>query len=491
MKTRRTLLALATLLALGFPGVASAAGGVLKVAVPYALTTLDPYGTNSLDLATTTAALHIFDTLVTRNGDQFEPSVAKSWSNPDPTTWVFELRDDVTFSDGTPLTAADVVASMGRYVEADGPAAALFSPVTATANGDHEVVMKTDAPFGTLLGNLTRMFIGPADKVGAADFGTAPIGSGPFIVKSFQTDDRLELVANDEYWGGRPSLDGLDLLRIPEVSSRLTALQTGEIDLTWLIPADQLPALESDKNVTVDSVPSYSSYVIWFNASKKPFDNVLVRRAVWHAIDFESIIKNLYQGIGVAADAPVTPQVFGYAPQVPYTYDPELAKSLLAQAGYPDGFETDILWKNDEYSDLSYAIISDLAKVGIKVTPRQEEHAIWIQDLLALNWDINNMVQAATTGDADILLGRLYMCDAKRIGYCNPDLDKILLAARAETDQAKRQDLYAQASEIIWDDAVGVFPIDLLATYAYRSRVHDFQPSASFAPSFTSVTLGD
>ena len=489
MVRSRPLATLLLSLALSAITLAAASGGVLRVAVPYALTTLDPYGTNSLDLATTTAALHIFDTLVTREGDTFRPSVAASWSNPDPTTWTFELRDDVTFSNGEPLTAADVVASIDRYVSQDGPAAALFAPVTASANGDHEVVMKTESPFGTLLGNLTRMFIAPADALANADFGTAPIGSGPFVVKSFSVDDTLVLTANASYWGGRPSLDGLDLVRIPEVSSRLTALQTGEIDLTWLIPADQLPGLESDPNLTVDSVPSYSSYVIWFNASKPPFDNVLVRRAVWHAIDFGSIIDNLYQGIGVAADAPVTPQVFGYAPQIPYTYDPELAKSLLAQAGYPDGFETSILWKNDEYSDLSYAVISDLSKVGIKVTPRQEEHAIWIQDLLALNWDINNMVQAATTGDADILLGRLYMCDAKRIGYCNPALDDLLQQARTEADQSKRQELYAQASKIIWEDAVGMYPIDLLATYALRDRVKNFHPAASFAPSFTSVTL--
>lgn len=483
----RTIFAAAMLMLAG----TVAAQGVLKVAVPYALTTLDTQGINGLDIGTTTAAHHIFDTLVERDGAQFVPSVAESWSNPDPTTWVFTLRDDVTFHDGSPLTAEDVKASMDRYVEQGGPAAGLFSPVTVSTNGDHEVVMTTEEPMGTLLSNLTRMFIGPSDDIGTDDYGVAPIGSGPFVVDSFAVDDRLVLRANEDYWGGRASLDGIELVRIPEVSSRLTALQTGEIDLTWLIPADQLRELQNNAEITIESVPSFGSYVIWFNSSREPFTDARVRRAVWHAIDFQTAIDGLYDGIGVAADAPVTPQVFGYAPQEPYGYDPELARELLAEAGYPDGFETSLMWKNEEYSDLSYTIISDLAEVGVRVTPEQKEHAIWIQDLVGLNFAMNNMVQSAATGDADILLGRLYQCAAERTGYCNPELDEILLQARAELDQERRLELYAEASRIIWEDAVGMFPIDVLENYAYRNRVHNFEPSASSTPDFTSVTLGE
>src|SRR5690606_11274374 len=117
--------------------------------------------------------------------------------------------------------------------------------------------------------------------------------------------------------------------------------------------------------------------------------------------------------------------VFGFVPQTPYEYDPEYARTLLAEAGYPDGFETSIMWAIDTYSDLSYAIISDLAKVGITVEPQFKEHAIWLQDLLALNFEMNNMVQNAATGDADVTLGRLYLCQNKRTGYCNEELDAI------------------------------------------------------------------
>lgn len=478
-----TALLLAATMALG--------QGVLRVAVPFPITSLDTQGSLGLDIGTTTAGKHIFDTLVRRQGNDFVPSVAASWSNPDPTTWVFQLRDDVYFHDGSQLTAADVKASMDRYVELNGPAAALFSPITVTTTGDFEVVMTTDEPMGTVLVNLTRMFIGPSEHIDSPEYGTAPVGSGPYRVESFTVDDRVVLVANENYWNGRPTLDRIELLRIPEVSSRLTALETGEVDLTWLVPADQLPRLKNNSELVVEPVPSYASYVIWFNSSREPFTDARVRRALWHAVDFATIIENLYESVGVAASAPVTPEVFGYVPQEAYEYDPNLARQLLAEAGYPDGFSTSIQWRNEEYSDLTYAIISDLAAVGVTVEPQQKEHAIWLADLVGLNFDMNNMTQSAATGDADILLGRLYLCEAKRTGYCSEELDRLLLAARAELDQERRLELYDQASQIIWGEALGMFPIDVLENYVYRAHVKGFQPDPSGAPDFTSVTLAD
>jgi len=488
-RNRFVRLASATLavLALGM----AAAGGTLRVAVPYAINTLDPHGSNALDIGTVTVAKHVFDTLVVRTADGFGPSLAASWSNPDELTWVFTLRDDVIFHDGTPLTAADVKASIERVVELGGPAAPLFAPVTVTTAGDHEVVMITASPLGTLLVNLTRMFIGPAGQIAEPGFGLDPIGSGPFTLRQYLVDDRVSLERNDAYWGETTALDGLELLRIPEVSSRLTALMTGEIHLTWLIPADQLPELERDRNIVVDAVPSFSSYVLWFNSEREPFTDARVRRAIWHAIDFETAIENLYAGVGVAALGPLTAEVFGFSAQEPYAYDPELARQLLAEAGLPDGFTTSIQWANPVFSDLSYTIISDLARIGVIVEPQFKEHAIWLQDLVSLNFDMNNMVQAAATGDADVLLGRLYLCASRRTGYCNPELDALLLAAQRETDQDARLDLYAQASRIIWEEAVGMFPIDVLAVYAYRTNVSGFYADPSQAPSFTSVRLDD
>lgn len=489
MRRQRTIRTLAAALLLFGLGLTQAAGGVLRAAVPYAVNTLDPHGSNALDLGTVSVARQVFDSLVVRSEEGFAPSLATAWENPDPLTWVFTLHEGVRFHDGTPFTSADVKASIERVIALEGPAAPLFQGVAVEANGDYTVTLKTETPLGTMLVNLTRLWIGPAASIGAEGYGMAPIGTGPFRVTQYLVDDRITLEANDDYWGGRPDLDGIEMVRIPELSSRLTALETGEIDLTWLLPADQLAALKQNPELTVAEIPSFGSYVIWFNSSVEPFTDARVRRAVWHAIDFATIIETLYEGVGVAARGPVTPAVFGFVPQTPYEYDPDYARTLLAEAGYPNGFETSIMWAIDTYSDLSYAIISDLAKVGITVEPQFKEHAIWLQDLLALNFQMNNMVQNAATGDADVTLGRLYLCQNKRTGYCNDELDQILLAARSETDQDARMDLYAQASEIIWHDAVGMFPIDVLATYVYRNEVTGFQPDPGQTPSFYSVVL--
>lgn len=486
----RTLRAIAAALLL-VVGVAHAAGGTLRVAVPYAVNTLDPHGSNALDLGTVTVARQVFDSLVVRSDDGFAPALAASWENPDPLTWTFTLRDDVTFHDGTPLTAADVRATIERVVELEGPAAPLFADITVTTDGEHIITLTTTEPLGTMLVNLTRLWIGPAHALGADAFGMAPIGTGPFRVTNYVTDDRISLEAFDDHWRGPAQLDGIEMVRIPELSSRLTALETGEIHVTWVVPADQLAQLERNPALVIDAVPSFGSYVIWFNSSVEPFTDARVRRAVWHAIDFETIIATLYEGVGVAAQAPVTPAVFGFVPQTPYAYDPDLARSLLTEAGYPDGFSTSIMWANAAFSDLSYAIASDLATVGITVDPQFKEHAIWLQDLLALNFEMNNMVQSAATGDADVLLGRLYLCGNRRTGFCSDELDALLIAARSETDQDVRLALYGEASSIIWDEAVGMFPIDVLATYAYRTSVQGFEPDPNQTPSFYTVTLAD
>ena len=472
------------------PAALEAQAGTLRVAVPYELASLDPHGPNAIDLATTTASKHLYDTLVARTSEGVEPSLAKSWDNPDPYTWHFYLREDVRFHDGSPLTAQDVKASFERIRRLGGPAAPLFEPVESVeAVTAHEVVFRTSEPLGTLLINLTRLFVLPAGRMDDPGFFNRPVGSGPFQAVSFSPGNILVLKRNPDYWGGAPGVERLELVNIPEVASRMVALQTGEIDVTWLIPSDQLPTLRKDKGIIVESLPSWTSYVIWFNSSRKPFDDVRVRRAVWHAIDWDKIIANLYQGIGQQAQGPLSPGVFGSSVQTPYTYDPQLARQLLAEAGYPNGFRSTVQWKNDEYSDLVYAMISDLKKVGIELQPMQKEHAIWLNDLLSLNWDINVQTVAVTTGDADYSLGRLYLSSAKRTGYANAELDDLLLRARRSLDQAERAKLYEQAARIIWEEAVGMFPIDCIEHYAYRQRVKGFVPDPGLTPSFASVTL--
>lgn len=144
-----------------------------------------------------------------------------------------------------------------------------------------------------------------------------------------------------------------------------------------------------------------------------------------------------------------------------------------------------------EFAAFVDAMISEWDKVGIEVEENQKEHAVWLKDLLSLNWQMNFMSQAATTGDADFLLGRLYTCAAERIGYCNPELDEILAAAASESDPAKRVASYDAAQKIIYGDAVGIYPMDIKIPYVWGDRVTGFEPDPNFIPSFATVSVED
>lgn len=274
-----TMLACAAF-ALGAGTAMAEPSGTLTASSSYDVISLNPTGSTGADLGTALTSKALFDTLLTRAGDTFSPSLATSWSvSDDGKSYTFQLRDDAAFHDGSPVTAADVVASVQTFAETPGPLAALWKPVTAEANGDHEVVLHLDVPKGSLLSNLTALEIMPAAAAGNEDFWNSPVGSGPFVFESFSPGQELRLTANADYWGGAPNIANLVFRVIPEISSRVAAIETGEIDVTWNIPDDLLPSLRNNADLTVETVTSLSSYVLWFNPSDGPLADTRVRQA--------------------------------------------------------------------------------------------------------------------------------------------------------------------------------------------------------------------
>ena len=183
---------------------ARTSAGELKVGLSAKLTTLDPHGAQSVDRETHTAVQHIFDTLVKRDpkSGEITPSLATGWTNPDPTTWQFTLRQGVKFHDGNPLTSADVKATVERVVAQKGPVAPLWAQLDTVEAPDPQTVrFKTKAPVGTLVANTVLLPIGPAAGINTDGFFTKPIGSGPFKYVSWRADADLKLDANPDYWG--------------------------------------------------------------------------------------------------------------------------------------------------------------------------------------------------------------------------------------------------------------------------------------------------
>jgi peptide/nickel transport system substrate-binding protein len=464
--------------------------GELKVGLWAKLTTLDPQGQQSVDGTTHTAVDHIFDTLVGRDAvtGNLVPKLATSWEAPDATTWVFKLRQGVKFHDGSEFASNDVKASLERIIAQKGPLAPLFAAVEAIETPDPGTVrLKMKQAVGTIPASATLLTVGPASQINADGFFTKPIGTGPFKYVSWRADADLRVEANEQYWGGPPASKAIVFKFIPEVAARMTALETGEIDFTWRIPPDQLDGLKKIAELNVETSPSHEYFFIWMNGSREPFTDKRVRQAMFHALDIDTMAKDLLPGIGQRATAPIPPTVFGQAPQTPYAYDVAKAKQLLAEAGKPNGFETSFIWYSGtapQDREVGQALISYWNAVGVKVKSDEQERATWLDNLIKLNWDMDFQTNAVTTGDADFTLGRLYHSRANRNGYKNPELDKILDEATAASDQNKRKELYAQANKIIWEDAVGIFPFDILATFAYRKTVEGFSPTPSAFLSF-------
>lgn len=463
----------------------------LKVAFDQGIDSLNPYGAANGEPSTILASRQIYDTLVVNEDNEIKPSIAADWEQPDDKTWVFNLEKDVSFHDGSPLTAEDVKYSIEQQVNSeDSSLTVLWSEFDSVeATDEHTVTIKTKKPVGTMLSSLTLLFITPEDSA-SDDFYREPIGSGPFKVDSFVSEEELELSKNEEYWDGEPQLEKLEFTNIPETSSRLTALETGEIDLTWTIPADQIASLEDNDEIEVVNNPSYLYYFNWFNSSREPFDDPKVRQALRYAIDTESIVENIFGETGEILKSPIPNEVFGSSDLNGYDYNPEKAKELLKEAGYSDGFSTTMMWSNEggpQILQLAESMISDWSDIGVEVEPEQMERAEWIEKLDALDWDMDLQTNSVITGDADYTLGRLYTSEADRNGYKNEELDNLLNSAKETTDQEEREELYEQANEIIWDDAVGVFPLELKQITAMRSDVKGYEPSPSDDPNFKEV----
>ena len=505
--SRRTFLKTTTALGLSVPlatafergalaTLQDAPEGQLTIAMQRVLVSLDPHGAQSVEEPTAVIATHIFGTLLTRDGATGEllPSLATEWA-ADGNTWTFNLREGVTWQDGTPFTSADVQASLQRVIDLEGPLAPLWATVTEIGVPDDlTVTFTTSEPLGTVPASATLLFVGPAAGINEEGFFDDPIGIGPYAFSSWERDSQIELVVSDTY-GGEPASVGTLVFRdIPETAAKATAIETGEIDFTWGLPADQLPILAENENLVIDGTPSYAYYFNWFNSSREPFTDARVRQAMNYAIDRETLAADLLQDVGIVATAPIPATVFGWSEQTPYTYDPEKAMSLLAEAGLADGFDTHVIWvpgSGPQDRELILSFISNWADIGVNVESQEMEQAAWLEKLLALDWDMDFQTNTVRTGDADFTLRRLYTSTANRNGYANPELDELLLAAAAESDQDARLELYAQANKIIWDEAVGVFPFDLQTNYIMNKRIEGFEPTPSTIPNFATVTIAE
>lgn len=475
----------------GGGGGGGASGGEIAVASQFPIESIDPNGPLAIDGGTRVASLQLYSPLLDTVGPgEFDPRAAEKWEiNDAATEFTFTLRDGITFSDGSPITGKDVAASFERTVAAKSPFSANFVNVGVTATDD-TVTFTPAAPEPALLSKLTGVMITPA---GATEdsYLDKPVTSGPFTVEKFTPGGDLVMVRNDKYWGDKPKLDRLTMRSIPEVAARVTALETGELDVIWGISDDQVTQLKSNSEVEIVSATGSNVLTMWMNASTPALAKAEVRQALWQAVDFDKKINALYPESGEPADSVLAPTVFGYAPQEPVEYDPEAAKQALTDAGFDFDTTLRFHFSQAQFRQWVESVVSDLAAIGVKAEALEKEQAVYTEDLLALNWDIN-IQQVGTLGlDASYNLGRLYTCAAKRTGYCNPELDTMLQRAGTAVDPAERESAYAEATELIWNEAVGMYPMFAKNLFATRSSVSGFEPDPEGLPRFATVSVDE
>jgi peptide/nickel transport system substrate-binding protein len=427
--------------------------------------TMDP-GRHSV-FPTANVLFQIYDALVTvDNQGGFKPALALTWSNPDPLTWRFRLRQGVRFHNGEPMNAAAVKATFDRVLD---PAfkAPYYSRISAIRSvsvvDDYTVELHTAKPYPTMLFALTEasfpaLIVPPGylAQKGPDALGTAPVGTGPYRFVEWRKDDRVVLEANPDYWGGKPAIARAVFRPIKETRTRIAELRSGGVQLAVDIPPEDIPGL-SGGATRIANIASDFLYFFAFDTLKpSPLTDKRVRQAINHAVDVAAIQKALLGGLGSRIALTLPTNALGYDPSwTPYPYDTARAKALLAEAGYPDGFTIPMIGRQGRYlkdREIMDATAGFLRRVGIKIVPRYLEAGVWEQ--VSEQKGREGIAFPGWSGrDPDLVWFPLLRTGQYQSYYSNPALDALLDAGRATLDKAQRLAIYQQAAAIIKDDA--------------------------------------
>ena len=490
---RPTLVAatLALSLAGGLAGAAT-----LRVANQGDATSLDPHSLNeSLQLSITG---NVYEPLVGRDRKLgLEPALATKWAQTAPTVWRFDLRRNVRFHDGTPFTAEDVVFSFGRAAGDGSDMKGYTSAIKQVRKvDDYTVEIETTAPFPILPDVISLVYImskkwcednkaeKPVDRrkgiENTASFRTN--GTGPYRVRERQPTTRTTFVRNPSYWGKIDgNVDDVVFTPIGNDATRVAAMLSGEIDMMEPVPLQDVERLKSNANISVMQGPELRTIFLGMDQKrdelqfsnvkgKNPFKDKRVRQAFYQAIDIESIKGRVMRGASAPTALMVAPGIKGFVPELNkrLPYDPEAAKKLLAEAGYPNGFEVAMNCPNDRYVNdgaICQAVAANLARVGVKINLQTETKVTYFPKILRrdtsfylLGWtpgtyDSHNALTSLMATPTDKGQGQFNLG-----AYSNAKLDELTLKVQSEVDQTKRNAMIREAFELHTAD-VGHIPL--------------------------------
>ncbi|MFO7590996.1 MAG: ABC transporter substrate-binding protein [Acidimicrobiia bacterium] len=410
---------------------------------------------------------NIYDTLLRLNPDSGElmPHVAVAWEAEDDLTWRFELRDGVTFTNGEPLDAAAVEYSIEAMLalgsqSGNAPRIANISDVEVV--DDLTVRIHTKAPFPELpyrmqpVGGSGRVFLVPPQYFSENTpeyVQENPIGSGPYRLTELRRGQYVKLDVNPDYWGDAPEFETVFIHFIPEASTRIAALLSGEMDLVQRLPFDDEARIAAAPGVHVIEDPSGLVLSIVVDPKHEPFDDIRVREAAALALDLELVVEELLGGRGRVVPALVPPNAFGFNSDLePYGYDPERARELLAEAGYPNGFTLDTNISDGRYvaDRATYDVLNaQLAEVGIVANPQVVEWGRLLAMMAEgaagpfyiIGWDFGEGVGSK--------MDSLFVTGTRQSRWSDPDYDELSRLGNAEMDAEKRAEYWRQAQQLV------------------------------------------
>jgi peptide/nickel transport system substrate-binding protein len=405
----------------------------------------------------------------------------------DGTKWEFKLKKGVTFQDGAPFNAEAVKATFDRLLDpkTGSPSRAKFAMINEVKIIDDntvQFVLKYPYPLLSILASQEGSIISPkALKESPQTLAQHPVGTGPFVFEAWKSGQEISLTKNVNYWGKKAKIDRVVFKIVPEDATRMAMLETGEAQINNQVPVTEIDRINASDKIGLYRTDGLAVEYLGFNVTKKPLDDVRVRRAISHAIERASIIKGVYNNVGTLANSAMSPKVFGYSKNVkPYDYDLNEAKKLLKEAGYEKGLSLTLLTSDrKERVNMAEVIQSQLKGIGIDVKVQVSEYGAYIDSLGKGQFDMQIGGWGNATGDGDYNQYNLFHSASigpagNNFRYSNPVVDKTIEAARQETDETKRKQLYEKAMKTELEDAVYVPIRNYENLAAYNKKIEGF-----------------
>lgn len=456
-------------------------------------TSLDPHFITDIPSANVVHG-KVYETLVVFDKNRnLAPLLAKSWEQVDETTWVFQLNEGIKFHDDADFNAEAVKATFDRLLDpaTSSPQRDKLGMIEeVTADSDYQVTIKLNQPYAGLLAILASQegsILSPkAIKENAEGLKTHPVGTGPFVFDSWTSGQSINLTTNENYWGKKPSYKKLTFKIVPEDATRLAMVESGEAHISDQVPVTELDRIDNSSTMSLFRTEGLAVEFVGFNVQDSLLSDAKVRQAISYAIDREAIISGIYDNVGTLANSAMSPMVVGYSDKVKgYDYNLEQAKALLKEAGVAEGTTVKLLTSDrKERINMAEVIQSQLKGIGLNVEIQVMEYGAFINEITNKNHQMFISGWGNATGDGDYNQYNLFHtisqgAPGNHFFYSNPEVDKLIEAARGEADLDKRAELYEQAMTIELDEAVYIPVRNYEHLAVYNNNVKNFWLDAS------------